>query len=87
MRISVDPNDPGYYVNAKEVVDKISVDGCEIQNVITVDERSGEVVMLTTDENGRFVMDGDKIAQHSIFGSVRIKFRRGLSFTDLAKLQ
>jgi hypothetical protein len=89
MRISVDKNDPGYYVNAHEIVYEVHVDGVSIENVITADERKNEVTVYTTDENGKLVLDetGESYAMHSLFGVVKIKFRKGLGYNDLMKIQ
>jgi hypothetical protein len=78
MRISSDPNDPGFcnWVPGKWL---ITVDGREARGWITADEEKGFVVLLAVNDQGNSYLD-DKTpdaAQFTYHGVVKIREKKG----------
>lgn len=69
MRLSVDPNDPGFDLE-KSVRAKIFFNGVQINNAITADEEKRLVVRYVLDEAGRIK---DPTVTTLEFGHVRVE--------------
>jgi hypothetical protein len=63
MRLSIDPDDPGFdprAVGCATAEIRITLDGLEQSGVITADEEAGLIVALLRDKDGRLIHDWTK---------------------------
>lgn len=77
MRISADPNDPGYATFIHHRNAGIRFDGVDTHRVITADDDVGVIVRLVTDEAGRPRVrpDGTGLMKEVLVGKVEIILR------------
>ncbi len=73
MRVSADPQDPGYSPGLTGRGVKVFLDGVEQHQVVTADDELGLVVMYDVDENGQVKMDGEMVRRINAQGTVRIE--------------
>nr|WP_314582298.1 hypothetical protein [uncultured Pseudomonas sp.] len=71
MRVSADPQDPGYSPGLIGRVD-IYLDGEKQRAAITADEEEGLIVVADRDEAGRLRVEGDEVVTKTLRGKVRI---------------
>lgn len=74
MRLSIDPNDPGYTKGLCGGI-KVFLDGIERCNVVTADEEKRLIVVHPLDERGRLQLDREKgeVVRETLHGDVRIE--------------
>ena len=72
MRISVDPDDPGYEHYPAFLGASISVDGVVVLDVVTADDSAGEVICFPRSKSGNFILSGDEILRCLKTGRVEI---------------
>ena len=76
MRVSVDSEDAGYAkymeIVAMGLAVKISLDGVEIDEVITADDKEGTVLRYKTDNSGLPIINGDELERETLHGDVLI---------------
>jgi hypothetical protein len=75
MRLSTDPNDPGYsaFIYNKGSI-KVLLEGVELKGVITADEEKRFIVQAVFDDNGKYKLNKDKteVLKQTIYGNVAI---------------
>lgn len=82
MRLSVEKDDPGYRAYRslpRNVAPRVTVDGHEVSDVVTVDDRRGYVLAYQRDHVGYFAINSRRreIALKQIRGKVAIELVRG----------
>ncbi|WP_137279229.1 hypothetical protein [Pseudomonas rhizoryzae] len=71
MRVSADPQDPGYSPGLVGRVD-VYLDDEKQRDAVTADEEEGLVVIYARDEAGRLRVEGDELVTKTLRGKVRI---------------
>jgi hypothetical protein len=87
MRVSVDPKDPGYSPYACDAVEKVTLDGEVVKNVITADDKLGVVTYYPEDNRGRLLIDGTEVVRINASGTVEIKFKSNINPVFLTGVQ
>lgn len=77
MRLSTDPNDPGYEAWCQARLGGGEID-VYLDDVLQLhcemaDDETGEVLRAKHDEGGDFYLEGDEIARETVRGVVRIE--------------
>jgi len=75
MRLSVDPDDPGYMERLVGAAVKVFLDGVERAQVFTADTEKRLVVVPVLDANGRMQLNADRtgVLRETLYGHVRIE--------------
>lgn len=75
MRISADPNDPGFANFKQGRPVKIYLNGDLVGHVITADDVTGEIVRMVTGPGGAYIKDpsGTQMMQEVLRGIVHIE--------------
>lgn len=74
MRISCDPNDPGYdeWKALSGLATRVYLDGVEMRNVITADEEAGMIVRYKSHMGGGLIMDRGVVLRETLYGLVEL---------------
>lgn len=81
MRLSTNPDDPGYFTFKalpKKVKPVVTVDGVEVKQCFTADDRLGYVLAADLDADGKSRLNArrDDVLRKQVRGDVRIELRR-----------
>ena len=80
MRVSVDKSDPGFLMYADLLTDGyrviVKLNGVEVKDIITADEKEGFVVLPRRSPEGRLVVYGDSYVYDRHKGDVKIILER-----------
>ncbi len=87
MRVSMDQSDVGYNPYAADAVKTVFVDGVEIPDVLTADDKEGIVVYFPRDDKGELILDGDEVVTTQLQGDVRIVLKKGWYPAFLTRMQ
>lgn len=77
MRISTEPNDPGFIDNEKRPLVKVFFNNQELEDCVTADDEKGYVKCTKKDSQGRYIVNGDELEHVDYFGDVRIEPKNG----------
>ena len=69
MRVSV--NDKGYF--RKPYKYNAFLNGKELKNCIIADDEKGKAEVYKKDENGNYLIEGDKVATEIVYGKIEIR--------------
>jgi len=75
MRISINPNDPGYVNFRRFCRARVFLDDVEIRDVLTADEEKGEVDVVCKDRFGNVQLNKDTgfVVHEIVTGDVRVE--------------
>lgn len=80
MRLSIDPDDPGYSAWKCYGLARVFLDGVERKNVITADQERNYITVTEVDDRGVLKLEGDKVKTVAMYGKVEIKPLNDLNF-------
>lgn len=74
MRISCDPNDPGYieWNSVGRLNARVFLNGTEIRDVITADEEAGMLVHYVRGESGNLLIRNGVVIRKTLYGKVEL---------------
>lgn len=73
MRLSTDPDDPGYSAWKCYGLARVFLDGVERKNVITADQERNYITVTEVDDRGMLKLEGGKVKTVAMYGKVEIQ--------------